>query len=107
MNIVSNVPVDVVRILREIVPCQGLTPFPFLFTNRMNAVLLTANKDFGELAFHQRLINQGVVLIRLAGLSPTNKAGVVASVIKNHLSELPQAFSVITPGAIRIRRRIP
>jgi len=78
----------------------------FEMANRINAVLLTADKDFGELVFHQRLINQGVVLIRLAGLSPTNKAGVVASAIKNHLLELPQAFGVITPGAIRIRRRI-
>jgi len=73
---------------------------------RNDAVLLTADKDFGELVFHQRLNNQGFILIRLTGLSPTHKAGIVASAIRNHLSELPQAFGVITPGAIRIRRWI-
>jgi len=78
----------------------------FEMANQKDAVLLTADKDFGELVFHQRLINQGVILIRLAGLSPTHKAGIVASAIRNHLSELPQAFGVITPGAIRIRKWI-
>jgi predicted nuclease of predicted toxin-antitoxin system len=78
----------------------------FEMANQKNAVLLTADKDFGELVFHQRLINEGVILIRLAGLSPTHKAGIVAAAIKNHLSELPQAFSVISHGAIRIRRQI-
>jgi predicted nuclease of predicted toxin-antitoxin system len=78
----------------------------FEMANQKNAVLLTADKDFGKLVFHQRLINQGVILIRLAGLSPTHKAGIVASAIRNHLSELPQAFCVITPSAIRIRRWI-
>ena len=72
--------------------------------NQKDAVLLTADKDFGELVFQQRLINQGVILIRLAGLSPTHKAEIVASAIRNHSSELPQTFGVITPGAIRIRR---
>ena len=78
----------------------------FNMANQNNAVLLTADKDFGELVFHQRLINQGVVLIRLAGLSSTHKARIVASAIRDHLSELQQAFGVITPGALRIRRRV-
>jgi len=73
--------------------------------NQNNSILLTADKDFGELVFHQRLVNQGVILIRLGGLSPTHKAGIVASAIRNHLSELPRTFSVITSSAIRIRRR--
>jgi predicted nuclease of predicted toxin-antitoxin system len=74
--------------------------------NQMDAVLLTADKDFGEMVFQQRLVNKGVMLVRLAGLSSTHKAGIVASAVRDHLSELPQAFSVITHNAIRIRRRI-
>ena len=31
---------------------------------------------------------------------------VVVSFVENHLPELPKAFSVITPGAIRIRKKI-
>ncbi len=37
--------------------------------NERNALLLTADKDFGELVFRQGLVNSGVVLLRLAGLS--------------------------------------
>lgn len=77
----------------------------FEMANQKSAVLLTADKDFGELVFYQRLINQGVVLIRLAGLSPTRKAGIVASAVTSHLPELPQGFTVVTHNAIRIRRR--
>ncbi len=74
--------------------------------NEKNALLLTADKDFGELVFRQRRITSGVVLIRLAGLSPTVKAEIVASTIKKHGTELKNSFSVVTPGAIRIRHEI-
>ena len=37
--------------------------------NARSAVLLTADKDFGELVFRQRLVHSGVVLLRLAGLA--------------------------------------
>ena len=37
--------------------------------NEKNALLLTADKDFGELIFHQNLLlSGGVVLLRLSGL---------------------------------------
>lgn len=71
--------------------------------NREESLLLTADKDFGELVYRQRRLMPGVILIRLAGLSPTEKAGVVASVIDEHGAELPQAFTVIAPKSVRIR----
>ena len=37
--------------------------------NAGSAVLLTADKDFGELVFRQGLVHSGVVLPRLAGLA--------------------------------------
>lgn len=73
--------------------------------NRETALLLTTDKDFGELVFRQGRVIQGVILIRLAGLSPTHKSEIVSSVIREHAGELPQAFTVITPGAVRIRQR--
>ena len=72
--------------------------------NREVALLLTADKDFGELVYRQHRLAPGVVLIRLAGLSPMSKAEIVASAIKKHTTELRRAFAVITPGRIRIRR---
>ena len=73
--------------------------------NEESALLLTADKDFGELVFRQGSIVYGVVLIRLAGLSPQRKAEVVAIAIQDHADELALNFSVITPGAVRIRRQ--
>lgn len=37
--------------------------------NLNRALLLTQDKDFGELVFRQGLVHMGVVLIRLSGLS--------------------------------------
>ncbi len=73
--------------------------------NQAGVLLLTADKDFGELVFRQGRIASGLVLIRLAGLSPAGKAAAVAHAIKQHAPELPQAFTVIMPGAVRMRRR--
>jgi len=73
--------------------------------NARSAVLLTADKDFGELVFRQGLVHSGVVLVRLAGLANVTKAEIVAEVCRDHTAELTGAFSVIAPGQVRIRRR--
>jgi len=73
--------------------------------NKEPAVLLTSDKDFGEMVFRQGRSNQGVILVRVAGLSPKSKANIVGWAIKEHVSELAKAFAVITSKSIRIRRR--
>ena len=73
--------------------------------NREKALLLTADKDFGELVFRLRRLSSGVVLIRLAGLSPTKKADIVVSFITKYFEQLIGSFSVITPMGIRIRQQ--
>jgi len=72
--------------------------------NREQALLLTADKDFGELVYRQRRVAHGIVLFRLAGAPPARKADVVLSVIRRHGSELPDSFTVVTAEAVRIRR---
>lgn len=67
-------------------------------------LLVTADKDFGELVFRQQLTHSGVMLIRLAGLSPEAKPNVVAAAIRERGPELENTFSVVSPGWIRIRR---
>jgi len=74
--------------------------------NSEESLLLTADKDFGELVFRLKKITVGVVLIRLAGLTPERKARIVVEIIKKHGTELLNAFSVVTIGAIRIRHEI-
>ena len=72
--------------------------------NQETALLLTADKDFGEMVFRRRLHMHGVLLIRLAGLTPARKAEIVALAVQEHLAELPRFFAVIMPGLFRIRR---
>jgi predicted nuclease of predicted toxin-antitoxin system len=72
--------------------------------SEIGALLITADKDFGELVFRQQLIHYGVMLIRLAGLSPDAKPNVVAAAIRERGPELENSFSVVSPGWIRIRR---
>jgi len=71
------------------------------------ALLLTADKDFGELVFRLRKANTGVTSIRLSGLSSDEKATVVAGVFDEHQDELAGAFSVISKTTLRIRRGGP
>ncbi|SRR5260221_7709327 len=72
--------------------------------NSRNALLITEDKDFGELVYRLGRVHIGVVLIRLAGLPPLSKADTVAKVLQDHAAELPNSFSVISPGGIRIRK---
>ena len=75
--------------------------------NKKKALLITADKDFGEMVFHRNLLTAGgVVLLRLAGLSPERKAETVSKAIQSRGAELTNTFSVISPGRVRIRRRL-
>lgn len=72
--------------------------------NDRNALLLTEDKDFGELVVRMGRVHSGVILIRLAGLSSTAKADIVAEAMLDHADELPGSFSTISPGQVRARR---
>lgn len=71
--------------------------------NEQEAMLLTVDKDFGELTCRQKLIHRGVVLIRLAALSNQTQAELVAQALRERGAEFVNAFGVISPGMIRVR----
>lgn len=64
---------------------------------------MTDDKDFGELVFHRHLQASGVLLVRLAALSPIEEVNVVVQVISSYGEKLLHAFTVITPQGVRIR----
>jgi predicted nuclease of predicted toxin-antitoxin system len=74
--------------------------------NASQAILITSDKDFGELVYRLKQTAHGVLLLRLFGLSADAKAQQVSAAIINHGADLPGSFSVLTPGAIRIRKTI-
>jgi predicted nuclease of predicted toxin-antitoxin system len=67
-------------------------------------ILLTADKDFGEMVIRERWPVPGVLLVRLAGLSAERKAEIVSSAVRQHGTELPGAIGVLSAGAFRVRR---
>jgi predicted nuclease of predicted toxin-antitoxin system len=71
--------------------------------NNESALLLTSDRDFGEMVFRQGRNVHGIILTRLAGLSLKGKAEILLKAIKEHEDNLYGNFTVITPNAIRIR----
>jgi predicted nuclease of predicted toxin-antitoxin system len=73
--------------------------------NLQKAVLLTSDKDFGDLVFRQHLISSGILLLRIAGLSQERKAAIVAEAIRKHGPAMSEGFTVLTSKTIRIRHK--
>lgn len=73
--------------------------------NDQGRVLITTDKDFGDLVFRLGRVTAGVILLRLEGLASTAKAETVSLAVAAHFAEIGGAFSVIAPGVMRIRTR--
>ena len=72
---------------------------------RMNAPLITEDKDFGELVFRLKLPHRGIILLRLGHWPSEKKGPIAAKVILAHLHELPGAFAVFDGFILRLRRQ--
>jgi predicted nuclease of predicted toxin-antitoxin system len=69
------------------------------------ALLITLDKDFGDLVFLHHFHTNGVILLRLpASLSSSEKARIVADVIREHQEALFFSFTVIASNKRRIIR---
>jgi predicted nuclease of predicted toxin-antitoxin system len=71
--------------------------------NAHDALLITADKDFGDMVVRAGHVSAGVILVRLAGLRAATRADVVASEIAEMADILRGSFTVITPSGIRVR----
>ena len=90
--------------IREMQP--GMTDEEVInIANKQGALLLTSDKDFGELVFRQRRVSYGILLIRLAGLPTQHKGEIVATAINKHSDELIGNFTVVTSRTVRIRKQ--
>jgi len=69
-------------------------------------ILIVADRDFGELIFHQELAHAGVVFFRLPGATLQTKIEHLNTVLEEHIEELTRGeFLVVTPGQIRVAGR--
>ena len=65
-------------------------------------ILITEDRDFGEMVIRQRLGVGGVILLELDRLSNATEADTVADVISAHADRLSGNLVVIEPGRIRV-----
>lgn len=72
---------------------------------RRDAVLVTLDKDFGELVYRLGRLSTGILLVRAPELTTDERAVLVAGVVREHGPELPGAFSVVTATKLRIRKQ--
>lgn len=67
------------------------------------AIVVTDDKDFGDLVMVQGLPTAGVILLRLEGMPPSDRAERVSGVVQAHGAQLAGAFTVVTKRAVRVR----
>jgi len=67
-------------------------------------VLITNDKDFGELVFRSGYGHHGVLFLRLHDESAANRVSVVKAVLDQYADLLKMNFIVATERRVRIRR---
>jgi predicted nuclease of predicted toxin-antitoxin system len=71
--------------------------------NTGNSILITEDRDFGEMVIRQRLGVRGVMLLELDRLSNAAQADVMVQAVSLHGDKLSGNLAVIEPERIRIR----
>jgi predicted nuclease of predicted toxin-antitoxin system len=66
-------------------------------------ILITEDRDFGEMVIRQRVGSRGVMPLELDRLSNAMEAAAVAEVVLTHADKLAGNLVVIEPGRIRVR----
>lgn len=67
-------------------------------------ILITNDKDFGELVFRERRSHRGVVLLRLANERSTQKIEVLDRLLVQYADRLAGRFVVVSESQIRFAR---
>jgi predicted nuclease of predicted toxin-antitoxin system len=69
--------------------------------NREKRILITNDKDFGELTFLQRKVSTGIILMRFKGQLVKDKLIILPKIFRIHSDRLLGHFTVVTKKKIR------
>lgn len=84
---------------------RGLTDVEVLsLATQPGVLLITRDKDFGDLIFREGHLHSGILLVRLEHLTSNERRAAVQECLRHHDTQLPGAFSVINRAGVRIRR---
>lgn len=65
-------------------------------------IVITCDKDFGELVYKHQLPHKGIVLLRLKDETLTSKIAVLGQLLSQYAAQLPEKFTVVTEMGVRI-----
>ena len=68
-----------------------------------NRMVITMDKDFGELVYHSEKAHAGVLLLRLEDATGDEKVEVMQFIMTNFKDQLANKFCVFKNGRFRIR----
>ncbi|MGR3319962.1 MAG: DUF5615 family PIN-like protein [Candidatus Anammoxibacter sp.] len=69
--------------------------------NKEKRILITNDRDFGELIFLQKKLSKGLILIRVKGQQTQTKVMLIKKLFKRFSDKLPRHFVVITKKKMR------
>lgn len=72
--------------------------------NVENRILITRDKDFGELVFRLKMVHSGIILVRAEELTSITRSHLVVSFIQTNIELLSGSFIVIQAGTTRLRK---
>jgi hypothetical protein len=61
------------------------------------------DKDFGELVYKNKILHNGVLLLRLEDAVAEEKLSAIQNIVPGHLQKLKNHFSVYQNGILRTR----
>ncbi len=64
-------------------------------------IVITMDKDFGELVYHSGMKHCGVLLLRLEDATGSEKVQVISEILAKYFVQLPHNFCVYKNGKLR------
>ncbi|HDR51420.1 MAG TPA: hypothetical protein ENN90_07340 [Mariniphaga anaerophila] len=94
-----DIDVIAVRDILKGVPDAEIINYAF----QNNLIIITSDKDFGELTFRLRKPNHGIVLMRIAEDIPEEKADLLCKSLQKLGDKVMNKFVVVEKNSIRVR----
>ena len=95
---------DVVAITEQMAGADDQTVIDFACSERR--LLLTEDKDFGQLVFAAAKQNSGVILIRYPASARSALSAAVVKLLSDSGESLYSRFAVLEPGRVRVTRLV-
>ena len=70
-----------------------------------NWILITNDKDFGEMVYRERHPHRGIVLLRLDDERASSKIDAIRRLLTDYADRIPDSFVVVTDTGIRFAPR--